>query len=113
MTLLDDQQGQIERLDEPARRGYRFTDNIEYAFIDVYWERVSNHYLIQTRERRRNLRKSRPNWQPKPIFGPHAIEILEPDMSEEYVDQKCLDILRREIKAHGLDKILQPFSAVA
>ena len=47
--------GIIERLDRTLKeilsiphdaKGYRFSNSEDYAFYDVYWQRVSDHYLI-------------------------------------------------------------------
>ena len=112
MGLLE-QKGYIERLDGPTTlaiglqgEGWRFSDNLNYAFIDVYWQKVSNHYLIQQRDRRRNLVMSRGGGL-KPISGPYPIEILDPETSTDFVTQRCLEILRREVKNRGLDMLLE------
>ena len=100
--------GIIERLEgdwqrwEPGR-GYRF-ENVEgYAFYDVYWKKISGHYLIQEQSRRRQIISHR---EPKPIMGPIPLEILEGDRSEESVDQRCLAVLKsiisREAHRKGL-----------
>ncbi len=93
---------EIERLDAsksyaPGKGGYRFHDNFHYAFIDVYWEKVSGHYLILTRDRFKQHFTSRPI---KPINGPYAVEILKPETTEESVDRRCLEILKQKIRSH-------------
>lgn len=111
LTLESTNKGLIERLDNNYLgvhgKGYRFSDNTSYAFIEVYWKKVSNHYLIQTRERMNNLRLIKGiAYTGQPIYGPHVVEILEPETSENTVDQRCLEILKEKIKSEGLDKIL-------
>ena len=111
MMLQESSKGQIERLDEDMIKGYRFKDNLHYAFIDVYWQKVSDHYLIQTREKFKRHSWGEKSSGPKPIYGPFPIEILKPETSEEIADQRCLEILRKIIKTQGLDKILEHSSA--
>ena len=91
----------IERLDRSqfhARgNGYRFHDEWEYAFYDVYWNKVSEHYLIQEAYR---LKQHNMRLGIKPLTGPFSLEILEPETSEETVDRKCLEHLLGVIKRH-------------
>lgn len=90
--------GVIRRVDEGQfRKGYRFENVSRYAFYDVYWSRVSDHFLIQEQYRARNT-----NWristQPKPIFGPIPLEILDSDSSEDSIDQRCLQLLKDRVQ---------------
>ncbi len=101
LTELLEPKLEIERLNAsmsyaPGRGGYRFHDNFHYAFVDVYWQKVSGHYLILTRDRFKQHFKNRPI---KPINGPYAIEILEPETSEEAVERRCLEILKEKIRS--------------
>lgn len=105
--MPEEVKGQIKILEEGGRKGYRYSEGGEYyewAFIDVYWQKVSDHYLIEKRERHhQNVRR----FPLKDIFGPFHVEILEPETNEEAVDQRCLEILKRELKIKGLDKTLE------
>lgn len=94
----------IERLDNSksyaSGNGYRFSDQWRFAFYDIYWNRVSGHYLIQEAYRLKQLNL---RWGIKPRNGPYALEILEPETSEEAVDRKCLERLISIIKRNYPD----------
>ncbi len=86
--------GIIRRQEGVDGKGYRFSNPMRYAFYDVLWQKVSNHYLIQQRERIRNLRMV---GGVKPMSGPYPIEILDADRTEESIDQRCLEILKERV----------------
>lgn len=81
---------------EPGK-GYRFSNEFGYALYDVYWQKISNHYLIQEQSRRRQLLWSKAKGI-KPMFGPFPVEILEPETSEDSVDKRCLEILKNRVE---------------
>ena len=74
----------IERLDESWRRGYRINgqgnDTTDYVFLEVFWKKISGHYLIQQKYRKKV------NWrfatQPKPEYT-EELEILNPEVHED------------------------------
>lgn len=86
--------GIIERREDFNGKGYRFSNPMHYAIYDVYWRKVSDHYLIQEQSRIRNLRMV---GGVKPMQGPYPVEILEGDRSEESIDQRCLEILKERV----------------
>lgn len=94
----------IERLDRSKvytpGEGYRFYDGWIYAFYDVYWNRVSEHYLIQERYR---LKQHNMKLGIKLLDGPNPVEILDPETSEETVNKRCLERLICVIKRNYKD----------
>lgn len=86
--------GMIKRREEFDGKGYRFSNPMHYAVYDVYWQKISNHYLIQEQSRIRNLRMV---GGVKPMSGPYSVEILDTDRSEESIDQRCLGILKEKV----------------
>lgn len=90
--------GQIERLEGNQylkEKGYRFKGE-ELPICDVYWRKISGHYLIQRESRNRG-----PTGKFGHMYGPFPLEILESNISEQSADQRCLEILIEYIrKAH-------------
>jgi hypothetical protein len=86
--------GIIRRYEGFEGKGYRFSNPMGYAIYDILWQKVSDHYLIQQRERIRNLRG---DGGVKPIMGPYPVEILDGDLKEESIDQRCLEILKEKV----------------
>lgn len=78
-----------------VKKGYRVGQNI--PFYEIYWENIahqSSHYLIQ-------------EWMVKDKrlrSGPYPVEILESNVSEEFLDGRCLQILKDAILRWGEDK---------
>lgn len=88
----------LTRSDFCDKKGYRGTD-AKYAFYDVFWSMVSDHYLIQTECRFRDYTH---RGIPKPILGPLALEILEGDLPESSIDARCLEILKSHLLSTGI-----------
>lgn len=71
---------ELERIDKKFWKGYRFRDD-HYAFYDVFYQKVSGHYVVLEQSRYRQYRWGR-GVQPKPVMGPYILEVLEPEAGE-------------------------------
>ena len=91
--------GKIAILDKEdlTGKGYRFSNERDYAFFDVYWYKVSGYYLIQERSRRRQLVS---RFGIKQIMGPYPIEILDKNANEKDVDKRCLELLLNRVRQY-------------
>ncbi|MBI4980465.1 hypothetical protein HZC30_02810 [Candidatus Woesearchaeota archaeon] len=93
--------GIIRRYEGVEGKGYRFSNPTGYAIYDILWQKVSDHYLIQQQERIRNLRMK---GGVKPMMGPYPVEILEGDLTEGSIDQRCLEILKKNVDREANSK---------
>ena len=81
--------------EERIEKGYRVGQNI--PFYEIYWEQIAHqspHYLIQERMIKDKRLRS----------GPYPVEILGTDVSEEFLDGRCLQILKNALVRWGEDK---------
>lgn len=69
------------------RNGYSFGNN--NGFYDVFWRKISNHYVIMEEFKTRRKRDTTP------------LEVREVYESENSVDERCLSILRSTLVRWG------------
>lgn len=81
--------------EDRVKKGYRCGEGI--PFYEIYWERISHqspHYLIsEWMVKDKRLRS-----------GPYPVEIFESDVNEEFLDGRCLHILKNTLERWGEDK---------
>lgn len=75
-----------------SRTGYRYGSPKSHPkeFYDVFWERISNHYVILEEWKDAHKRDTWP------------LDVRELDQSEDSIDQLCLKLLQNKLVEWGL-----------